>query len=244
MIVVKELCKEFRNADSTLKVLNEINTKINKGEKVAVVGPSGSGKSTFLRCLNGLEKPTSGEIIFEGIDITNPKCNLDLVRQKIGMVFQQFNLFSHLTILQNITLAPVSLKIYTKIEAEEHAKELLAKVGLTDKSNVYPVNLSGGQKQRVAIARALIMNPKVMLFDEPTSALDPETVKEVVNVMQMLAEQGMTMVVVTHEMRFVRETATRMLFMDDGKIIADDSPENLFQGHENSRVNQFISKII
>ena len=244
MISVKNLYKEFKNENETLRILSGINVEFKKGEKVAIIGPSGSGKSTFLRCLNGLETPTSGEIDFEGINITDPKCNMDEIRKNIGMVFQHFNLFPHLTILQNITLAPVSLKLYSKRDAEQCALALLEKVGLRDKADSYPSRLSGGQKQRVAIIRALIMNPKVILFDEPTSALDPEMIKEVISVMVDIANQGMTMIVVTHEVSFVKEAATRVLFMDHGKIIADETPEQLFNNCQNVRVSKFLKKIV
>lgn len=244
MISVKNLYKEFKNENETLRILSGINVEFKKGEKVAIIGPSGSGKSTFLRCLNGLETPTSGEIDFEGINITDPKCNMDEIRKNIGMVFQHFNLFPHLTILQNITLAPVSLKLYSKRDAEQCALALLEKVGLRDKADSYPSRLSGGQKQRVAIIRALIMNPKVILFDEPTSALDPEMIKEVISVMVDIANQGMTMIVVTHEMSFVKKAATRVLFMDHGKIIADETPDQLFNNCQNVRVSKFLKKIV
>ena len=217
MIEVKNLHKSF----GQLKVLNGVSINIKKGEKVVVIGPSGSGKSTFLRCLNRLEEPTDGQVIFEGFDITDKKTNIDKHRQKMGMVFQHFNLFPHLTVLQNITLAPTTLKLQTKEEAQKNAIELLNMVGLVDKANVYPSTLSGGQKQRIAIVRALAMNPDVMLFDEPTSALDPEMVGEVLNVMKQLAEDGMTMVCVTHEMGFAREVADRVIFMYDGIILEE-----------------------
>ncbi len=244
MISVRNLYKEFRQGGKTFRVLSGINLDIKQGEKIAVIGPSGSGKSTFLRCLNGLEKPSSGEIEFEGKSITDPKCDIDTVRKDIGMVFQHFNLFPHLTILQNITLAPVSLKIYSSKDARQYALALLEKVGLTDKADEYPVRLSGGQKQRVAIIRALIMNPKVMLFDEPTSALDPEMIKEVIAVMTDIAKHGMTMIVVTHEISFVKEAATRVIFMDEGKIIADEPPDQLFENCQNIRVSKFLSKLL
>ena len=244
MISVKNLYKEFKNDNETLRILSGINVEFEKGEKVAIIGPSGSGKSTFLRCLNGLEIPTGGEINFEGVNITDPRCNMDEIRKNIGMVFQHFNLFPHLTILQNITLAPISLKLYTKRDAEQCALALLEKVGLRDKADSYPSRLSGGQKQRVAIIRALIMNPKVLLFDEPTSALDPEMIKEVISVMVDIANHGMTMIVVTHEMSFVKEAATRVLFMDHGKIIADETPDQLFNNCQNVRVSKFLKKIV
>lgn len=244
MIDVRNLYKEFHRGSDVLRILSGINVSIKKGETVAIIGPSGSGKSTFLRCLNGLETPTSGEIIFEGKNITDPKCDMDKVRRHIGMVFQHFNLFPHLTILQNIILAPVYLKIYSKKDAESCALALLEKVGLRDKAGDYPAALSGGQKQRVAIIRALIMNPRLMLFDEPTSALDPEMIKEVVKVMESIAKGGMTMVVVTHEMSFVKQVANRVLFMDNGKIIADETPDILFGNCGNVRVQKFLDKLL
>ena len=244
MISVKNLYKEFHQENKLLRILDGINVNIKKGEKVAVIGPSGSGKSTFLRCLNGLEKPSSGSIFFKGTDITAKNCNLDLIRKNIGMVFQHFNLFPHLTIMQNITLAPVSLKIYSKEKAAYYANELLKKVGLDDKANHYPSQLSGGQKQRIAIVRSLVMNPELMLFDEPTSALDPEMVNEVVAVMSDIARHGMTMVVVTHDMTFVKNIASRVLFMDKGEIILDETPEKLFKNCENVRVSKFLNKLI
>lgn len=244
MISVKNLYKEFHQGDKVLRILNGINVNIEKGEKVAIIGPSGSGKSTFLRCLNGLEVPTSGEIEFEGKSITDKKCNMDELRKDIGMVFQHFNLFPHLTIIKNITLAPVTLKIYSQKDAEKIGLSLLEKVGLKGKAFDYPIRLSGGQKQRVAIVRSLIMNPKVMLFDEPTSALDPEMIKEVISVMADIAKRGMTMVVVTHEMSFVKNAASRVLFMDNGKIIADESPRELFNNCQNVRVSKFLSKLV
>ncbi len=225
MIEVKNLQKSF--GDNA--VLKNINETIQKGEKVVIIGPSGSGKSTFLRCLNLLEVPTGGEIWFEGQNITDKHCDIDKTRQKMGMVFQHFNLFPHLTILKNITLAPVKLKLQTKEEAEANAMRLLRRIGLEDKANTYPAMLSGGQKQRIAIVRALAMNPDVMLFDEPTSALDPEMVGEVLELMKELAEDGMTMVVVTHEMGFAREVATRVLFMDGGYIQEQNTPEEFFR---------------
>ena len=215
MIEVKNLVKSFGKNDE-IKVLCGINETIEKGEKIVIIGPSGSGKSTFLRCLNLLETPTEGQIFVEGQEITSPKCNVNKVRQKMGMVFQHFNLFPHKTILQNITMAPVKLKLQTKAQAEEKAMELLTRVGLADKADAYPSQLSGGQKQRIAIVRTLAMNPDVILFDEPTSALDPEMVGEVLDLMKQLAEEGMTMVVVTHEMGFAKEVGTRILFMDEG----------------------------
>ena len=240
MIEVKDLHKSF----GQLKVLNGVSINIQKGEKVVVIGPSGSGKSTFLRCLNRLEEPTGGQVIFEGFDITDKKTNIDKHRQKMGMVFQHFNLFPHLTVLQNITLAPTTLKLQTKEEANKNAIELLNMVGLVDKANVYPSTLSGGQKQRIAIVRALAMNPDVMLFDEPTSALDPEMVGEVLNVMKQLAEDGMTMVCVTHEMGFAREVADRVIFMYDGIILEEGTPEEIFGNPKNERTKQFLQSVL
>lgn len=244
MITVKDLNKTFRNLSGEIHVLKGISQTIEKGEKVVIVGPSGSGKSTFLRCLNLLEEPTSGEIWFENQLITDPKCDINRLRQKMGMVFQHFNLFPHLTILQNITLAPVTLKLKTQEQAETKARELLSRVGLEDKADAYPVQLSGGQKQRIAIVRALAMEPDVMLFDEPTSALDPEMVGEVLQVMKQLAEEGMTMVVVTHEMGFAREVATRVLFMDDGKVLEEAPPQEFFSHPKNPRLQDFLSKVL
>lgn len=240
MIEVEKLNKSF----GELHVLRDISTKIEKGEKVVIIGPSGSGKSTFLRCLNLLEIPDSGTIYFEGTSITDKKSNIDLHRQKMGMVFQHFNLFPHLTVLQNITLAPVTLKLQTKEAAEKKAMELLDRIGLVEKANVYPATLSGGQKQRIAIVRSLAMNPDVMLFDEPTSALDPEMVGEVLSVMKDLADSGMTMVCVTHEMGFAREVADRVLFMCDGVILEDTSPKELFENPQNERTKQFLQNIL
>ena len=240
LIQVQDLKKAF----GANQVLDGITTDICQGEVVAVIGPSGSGKSTFLRSLNLLEVPTGGKILFEGTDITNPKVDINRHRQKIGMVFQQFNLFPHKTVKQNIMLAPVELKLMTKEEASEKADELLARVGLPDKANSYPDMLSGGQKQRIAIARALAMNPDVMLFDEPTSALDPEMVGEVLELMKELAQSGMTMVVVTHEMGFAREVATRVLFIDDGKIQEENSPKEFFGNPKNQRLKDFLSKVL
>lgn len=242
MIEVKNLYKEFIQDGNTLKILKGIDVNIKKGERIVLIGPSGSGKSTFLRCLNLLEQPTKGEIKFNGEVITSSKCNIDNIRRKIGMVFQHFNLFPHLTVLQNITLAPVNLKFFSVEKANQEAIKLLNKVGLGDKGNYYPSSLSGGQKQRVAIVRALIMNPEVMLFDEPTSALDPEMVKEVTSVMVDIASQGMTMIFVTHEMTFVKQIATRILFMDEGKIVLDEIPERFFKGSQNPRVDKFLSR--
>ncbi len=244
MITVKDLHKTFRTLNGDINVLKGINQEIEKGEKVVIVGPSGSGKSTFLRCLNLLEQPTSGEIWFEGTQINVPQCNISQLRQHMGMVFQHFNLFPHLTVIQNITLAPVTLKLKTPQESEKQAMQLLERVGLADKAEAYPVQLSGGQKQRIAIVRALAMNPDVMLFDEPTSALDPEMVGEVLQVMKELAADGMTMVVVTHEMGFAREVATRVLFMDDGQVLEEGTPDNFFSHPKNARLQEFLSKVL
>ena len=240
MIDVKDLTKTYGDH----QVLKGINEHISKGEKVAIIGPSGSGKSTFLRCLNLLEEPTSGTITFEGVDITDPKNDINKLRARMGMVFQQFNLFPHMTVKQNITLAPVKLKLMTKAEADKKALELLERVGLPDKAEAYPKQLSGGQQQRIAIARALAMNPDVMLFDEPTSALDPEMVGEVLEIMKELADEGMTMVVVTHEMGFARSVATRVLFMDEGVIAEQNEPEPFFNNPQNPRLREFLSKVL
>ncbi len=240
MISVKNLSKDF----GKLQVLKNIDLEIEKGEKVVIIGPSGSGKSTLLRCLNLLEKPTAGQIFLEDTEITGKKQNIDRIRRRMGMVFQNFNLFPHMTVTENITLAPVMTKKLTKPEAAARAEQLLKRVGLSDKANSYPAQLSGGQKQRIAIVRALAMDPEVMLFDEPTSALDPEMVGEVLEVMRELAENNMTMVVVTHEMAFAREAATRVLFMDEGKILEDAPPEEFFQNPKNPRVKEFLSKIL
>ena len=240
MIDVKNLHKSFGNHE----VLKGVNEHIEKGEKVVVIGPSGSGKSTFLRCLNLLEEPTGGEIIFEGQNITAKDTDINLVRRRMGMVFQQFNLFPHLTVRENIKLAPVKLKVMTDEEADKRALELLARVGLPDKADSYPAQLSGGQQQRIAIARALAMNPDVMLFDEPTSALDPEMVGEVLEIMKELADDGMTMVVVTHEMGFAREVATRVLFMDGGNIVEQNEPKEFFANPHHPRLKDFLSKVL
>ena len=241
MIDVEHLHKSY----GELNVLSDISEHIEKGEKVVVIGPSGSGKSTFLRCLNLLETPTDGTITFDGVDITHCKGKeLDKVRQKMGMVFQHFNLFPHLTIRKNITLAPVKLKLMDKDEADKKAEDLLQRVGLLDKADAYPTMLSGGQKQRIAIARALAMNPEVMLFDEPTSALDPEMVGEVLEIMKQLAEDGMTMIVVTHEMGFAREVASRVLFMAEGQILEQNPPKEFFENPQNPRLQEFLSKVI
>ena len=240
MIDVKNLHKSFGNHE----VLKGVNEHIEKGEKVVVIGPSGSGKSTFLRCLNLLEEPTGGEIIFEGQNITAKDTDINLVRRRMGMVFQQFNLFPHLTVRENIKLAPVQLKVMTDEVADKRALELLARVGLPDKADSYPAQLSGGQQQRIAIARALAMNPDVMLFDEPTSALDPEMVGEVLEIMKELADDGMTMVVVTHEMGFAREVATRVLFMDGGNIVEQNEPKEFFANPQHPRLKDFLSKVL
>ncbi|MCR4888775.1 MAG: amino acid ABC transporter ATP-binding protein [Ruminococcus sp.] len=241
MIEVKDLKKSF----GELEILKGINTTINKGEKVVVIGPSGSGKSTFLRCLNRLEQPTSGKIIFEGNDITDMSDKqLCAIREKMGMVFQHFHLFPHLTIKKNLTLAPVKLGLKSKEEADKKAMDMLKKVGLADKADAYPNQLSGGQKQRIAIARALCMDPDVMLFDEPTSALDPEMVGEVLNLMKQLADEGMTMVVVTHEMGFAREVASRVMFVDGGYIMEENSPEEFFSNPQNPRLKEFLSRVL
>ena len=240
MISVNNLRKSFHG----LEVLKGISTEIKRGDVVCVIGPSGSGKSTFLRCLNMLEKPDGGEILFNGEDLTRPRTNLNLHRQKMGMVFQQFNLFPHMTVLQNLTCAPVMLKKMTQAQAEEKAMELLGRVGLADRANEYPNKLSGGQKQRVAIVRALCMDPEVMLFDEPTSALDPEMVGEVLDVMKDLAQKGMTMIVVTHEMGFAREVSNRVLFMDEGIIMEDNAPQELFSNPQCERLKSFLSKVL
>lgn len=240
LIKTQNLQKSF----GKLNVLLGIDMEISKGDVVVVIGPSGSGKSTFLRCLNRLEEPTGGKIYFEGEDITAPKCNINLHRQKMGMVFQQFNLFPHMTVLRNLTIAPMKLLKMSKEDAEKKALSLLERVGLSDKANAYPNQLSGGQKQRVAIVRALAMNPDVMLFDEPTSALDPEMVGEVLEVMKELAREGMTMVVVTHEMGFAKEVADRVVFMADGVIAEQGSPEELFSNPRNPRTKQFLQSVL
>lgn len=240
MITVKGLHKHFGN----LPVLNGIDQHIAPGEKVVIIGPSGSGKSTFLRCLNLLEKPTDGQIFFEGVEITQPKTDIDAIRCRMGMVFQQFNLFPHLSVMENITLAPVTHKLLTKAQAQTRAMELLTRVGLPEKANAYPKQLSGGQQQRIAIVRALAMNPDVMLFDEPTSALDPEMVGEVLEVMKSLAREGMTMVVVTHEMGFAREVGDRVLFMDGGVVLEEGTPKAIFETPTNARTQDFLRKVL
>ena len=237
---IRQLCKSF----GKVQVLDHIDATIRQGEVVAIIGPSGSGKSTFLRCMNLLEEPTGGHIFFEGTDITDKKSDINMYRQKIGMVFQHFNLFANKTILDNMTLAPIKVLKKSKEEAEKEAMELLARVGLAEKANAYPAQLSGGQKQRIAIVRSLCMHPDVMLFDEPTSALDPEMVGEVLSVMRDLAHEGMTMVVVTHEMGFARDVADRVIFMDDGRILEQGSPEHFFENPENPRCRDFLAKIL
>lgn len=240
MISVKNLCKSFGDH----QVLKDINEHIAPGEKIVIIGPSGSGKSTFLRCMNLLERPTSGQIIFDGIDITDPKTDINKVRQHMGMVFQHFNLFPHKTIMENITLAPVRLKLMKSEEAKEEALRLLKLVNLEEKAAAYPGQLSGGQKQRIAIVRSLAMKPKMMLFDEPTSALDPEMVGEVLEVMKNLADQGMTMAVVTHEMGFAKEVGTRVMFMDEGRILEQGTPEDIFDHPKEARTQEFLSKVL
>ena len=240
MISVKNLCKSFGDH----QVLKDINEHIAPGEKIVIIGPSGSGKSTFLRCMNLLERPTSGQIIFDGIDITDPKTDINKVRQHMGMVFQHFNLFPHKTIMENITLAPVRLKLMKSEEAKEEALRLLKLVNLEEKADAYPGQLSGGKKQRIAIVRSLAMKPKMMLFDEPTSALDPEMVGEVLEVMKNLADQGMTMAVVTHEMGFAKEVGTRVMFMDEGRILEQGTPEDIFDHPKEARTQEFLSKVL
>ena len=248
LIQVTELQKHFKGAqqsqDDNIRALDGVSAQIHRGEVVVVIGPSGSGKSTFLRCLNLLELPTGGQILFDGADITDKNCNINLHRQKMGMVFQHFNLFPHMTILKNMTIAPMQLLHKSKEDAEKTALELLSRVGLADRANAYPSQLSGGQKQRVAIVRALAMQPEVMLFDEPTSALDPEMVGEVLEVMKELANSGMTMVVVTHEMGFAREVADRVLFMADGKLIEEGTPEEIFSHPKSPRLQDFLAKVL
>ena len=243
LIQVQDLKKHFTGT-SAIKALDGVSVDIKKGEVVVVIGPSGSGKSTFLRCLNLLEVPTGGQILFNGVDITDKSCNINLHRQKMGMVFQHFNLFPHMTILRNMTLAPVKLLHKSQEEADAQALKLLQRVGLGDRGNAYPAQLSGGQKQRVAIVRALMMEPEVRLFDEPTSALDPEMVGEVLEVMKELAHDGMTMVVVTHEMGFAREVGSRVLFMADGKLVEQGTPEQIFEHPQNPRLQDFLGKVL
>lgn len=240
MIEVKGLKKDFEG----LQVLKGIDYTIRQGEKIVIIGPSGSGKSTFLRCLNLLEEPTAGVIKVDGVDITDPRTDINKMRQRMGMVFQHFNLFPHKTVLENITFAPTQLKLQTKEEAKDNAMRLLKRIGLEDKANEYPNKLSGGQKQRIAIVRALAMNPEVMLFDEPTSALDPEMVGEVLDLIRELANEGMTMVIVTHEMGFAREVATKILFVDEGVIKEENTPKEFFENPQNPRLREFLSKVL
>ncbi len=244
LIKVTGLEKHFGKGENAVRALRGVDAEITQGEKLVVIGPSGSGKSTFLRCLNRLEEPTGGQIIFDGVDITSPSCDINHVRRRMGMVFQQFNLFPHKTVLQNITLAPVKHKLMTREQANARAMELLNRVGLVEKAAAYPSQLSGGQKQRIAIVRALAMNPEVMLFDEPTSALDPEMVGEVLQVMKDLAREGMTMVVVTHEMGFAREVSDRVMFMDEGRIVEQGTPGDIFVNPQNKRTQDFLSKLL
>ena len=240
MINVENLSKNFGN----LKVLKNISTTINKGEIISIIGPSGSGKSTFLRCINKLEEPTEGHIYIDGMDLMDKNTDINKIRERVGMVFQHFNLFPNMTVLENLTLSPVMVKKESKEEAEKYALYLLEKVGLSDKANSYPTQLSGGQKQRIAIARALAMKPEVILFDEPTSALDPEMIKEVLDVMRDLAKEGMTMLIVTHEMGFARNVGNRILFMDNGEIIEDCSPKGFFENPTNERIKDFLNKVL
>ena len=240
MINVENLSKNFGD----LKVLKNISTTVNKGEVISIIGPSGSGKSTFLRCINKLEEPTEGHIYIDGMDLMDKKTDINKIRERVGMVFQHFNLFPNMTVLENLTLSPIMVKKESKEEAEKYALYLLKKVGLSDKANSYPTQLSGGQKQRIAIARALAMKPEVILFDEPTSALDPEMIKEVLDVMRDLAKEGMTMLIVTHEMGFARNVGNRILFMDNGEIIEDCSPKNFFENPTNERIKDFLNKVL
>ncbi|MDF2596338.1 MAG: amino acid transporter ATP-binding protein [Clostridia bacterium] len=240
MIKINNLCKSF----GSLNVLKGITDYVDKGEVVVIIGPSGSGKSTYLRCINLMEMPTGGQILIDDVDVTAPKTDINSIRQKVGMVFQHFNLFPHMTVLDNITLAPINLRKLSKEEAEKAAYVLLDKVGLRDKANEYPNRLSGGQKQRIAIARSLAMNPEVMLFDEPTSALDPEMVKEVLEVIKELVRDGMTMMIVTHEMGFAKEVGTRLLFMDEGKILEEGNPRDIFDHPKEERTKMFLSKVL
>ena len=240
MINVENLSKNFGD----LKVLKNISTTINKGEIISIIGPSGSGKSTFLRCINKLEEPTEGHIYIDGMDLMDKKTDINKIRERVGMVFQHFNLFPNMTVLENLTLSPIMVKKESKEEAEKYASYLLEKVGLSDKANSYPTQLSGGQKQRIAIARALAMKPEVILFDEPTSALDPEMIKEVLDVMRDLAKEGMTMLIVTHEMGFARNVGNRILFMDNGEIIEDCSPKGFFENPTNERIKDFLNKVL
>ena len=240
MINVENLSKNFGD----LKVLKNISTTVNKGEIISIIGPSGSGKSTFLRCINKLEEPTEGHIYIDGMDLMNKNTDINKIRERVGMVFQHFNLFPNMTVLENLTLSPTMVKKESKEEAEKYALYLLEKVGLSDKANSYPTQLSGGQKQRIAIARALAMKPEVILFDEPTSALDPEMIKEVLDVMRDLAKEGMTMLIVTHEMGFARNVGNRILFMNNGEIIEDCSPKDFFENPTNERIKDFLNKVL
>ncbi len=240
MINVENLSKNFGD----LKVLKNISTTINKGEIISIIGPSGSGKSTFLRCINKLEEPTEGHIYIDGMDLMDKKTDINKIRERVRMVFQHFNLFPNMTVLENLTLSPIMVKKESKEEAEKYASYLLEKVGLSDKASSYPTQLSGGQKQRIAIARALAMKPEVILFDEPTSALDPEMIKEVLDVMRDLAKEGMTMLIVTHEMGFARNVGNRILFMDNGEIIEDCSPKDFFENPTNERIKDFLNKVL
>ena len=240
MINITNLHKNFGD----LEVLKNISTEIKKGEIISIIGPSGSGKSTFLRCINKLEEPSSGHIYIDGMDLMDKNTDINKIRERVGMVFQHFNLFPHMTVLDNLTLSPIMVKKESKEEAEKYALSLLEKVGLTDKANSYPSQLSGGQKQRIAIARALAMKPEVILFDEPTSALDPEMIKEVLDVMRNLAKEGMTMLIVTHEMGFARNVANRILFMDNGEIVEDCSPKDFFENPTNERIKDFLNKVL
>ena len=240
MIKIKDLKKKY----GELEVLKGINTEIKEGEVISIIGPSGSGKSTFLRCINKLEEPTEGHIYIDGMDLMDKKTDINKIRERVGMVFQHFNLFPNMTVLENLTLSPIMVKKESKEEAEKYASYLLEKVGLSDKANSYPTQLSGGQKQRIAIARALAMKPEVILFDEPTSALDPEMIKEVLDVMRDLAKEGMTMLIVTHEMGFARNVGNRILFMDNGEIIEDCSPRNFFENPTNERIKDFLNKVL
>ena len=240
MINIENLSKNFGN----LKVLKNISTTINKGEIISIIGPSGSGKSTFLRCINKLEEPTEGHIYIDGMDLMDKNTDINKIRERVGMVFQHFNLFPNMTVLENLTLSPIMVKKESKEEAEKYASYLLEKVGLSDKASSYPTQLSGGQKQRIAIARALAMKPEVILFDEPTSALDPEMIKEVLDVMRDLTKEGMTMLIVTHEMGFARNVGNRILFMDNGEIIEDCSPKDFFENPTNERIKDFLNKVL
>lgn len=240
MINIQNLYKNF----GKLEVLKNISTTIKKGEIISIIGPSGSGKSTFLRCINKLEEPTSGHIFIDGMDLMDKNTDINKIRERVGMVFQHFNLFPHKTVLENLTLSPTIVKNESKEEAEKYAKYLLEKVGLLDKAQSYPAQLSGGQKQRIAIARALAMKPEVILFDEPTSALDPEMIKEVLDVMRELAKEGMTMIIVTHEMGFAKNVGNRILFMDNGEIVEDSSPKEFFENPKNERVKDFLNKVL